>query len=236
MEAKPSSDIAFTASVKAIQSRRGSREAYAKMEASGGFQTKITPDLVAFLAGVDTAYLATANAAGQPYVQHRGGPKGFIHALDENTLGFADYAGNRQYVTLGNLAEKNHAFLFLMDYAHRRRIKIWGSARIVEADPELISRLMPKGYPARALSERSCSRLRLGTSTARAISLRSSTPPRSPRPWLSCKLASNFWKPKMTNYARRQVCRRRTADNRCDVRFWHKADMAIPLNDVRFWG
>ena len=150
MEAKPSSDIVFTASVKAIQSRRGSREAYAKMEASGGFQTKIRPDLVAFLAGVDTAYLATANAAGQPYVQHRCGPKGFIHALDENTLGFADYAGNRQYVTLGNLAENNHAFLFLMDYAHRRRIKIWGSARIVEADPELISRLMPKGYPARA--------------------------------------------------------------------------------------
>jgi len=150
MEAKPSSDIAFTASVKAIQSRRGSRGAYARMEARGGFQTKITPDLVAFLTEVDTAYLATANAAGQPYVQHRGGPKGFIYALDETTLGFADYAGNRQYVTFGNLAENDQAFLFLMDYAHRRRIKIWGSARVVEADPELISRLMPKGYPARA--------------------------------------------------------------------------------------
>jgi len=111
---------------------------------------KITADLVAFLAQVDTAYLATANAAGQPYVQHRGGPKGFIHALGETTLGFADYAGNRQYVTLGNLAENDHAFLFLMDYAHRRRVKIWGSARIVEADSELISRLTPKGYPARA--------------------------------------------------------------------------------------
>jgi uncharacterized protein len=150
MEAKPSSDIAFTASVKAMQARRGSREAYARMEARGGFQTKLTPDLIAFLTEVDTAYLATANAAGQPYVQHRGGPKGFICALNETTLGFADYAGNRQYITLGNLADNDQAFLFLMDYAHRRRIKIWGSARIVEADPELISRLMPKGYPARA--------------------------------------------------------------------------------------
>ena len=146
----PSSDIAFTASVKAMQARKGSREAYAKMEARGGFQMKLTPDLIAFLAEVDTAYLATANAAGQPYVQHRGGPKGFICALNETTLGFADYTGNRQYITLGNLAENGQAFLFLMDYAHRRRIKIWGRARLVEADPELISRLMPRGYPARA--------------------------------------------------------------------------------------
>lgn len=150
MELKPSSDIAFTASVKAMQSRRGSREAYARMEARGGFQTKLTPDLIAFLTEVDTAYLATANAAGQPYVQHRGGPKGFICALDETTLGFTDYAGNRQYITLGNLAENDQAFLFLMDHANRRRIKIWGRARVVETDLELISRLMPRGYPARA--------------------------------------------------------------------------------------
>ena len=146
----PSSDIAFTASVKAMQVRRGSRQAYAKMEARGGFQTKLTPDLIAFLTEIDTAYLATANAAGQPYVQHRGGPKGFICALNETTLGFADYAGNRQYITLGNLDENGQAFLFLMDYAHRRRIKIWGRARLVEGDPELISRLMPKSYLARA--------------------------------------------------------------------------------------
>ena len=150
MEAKPSSDIAFTPNVKAIQARRGSREAYAKIEARGGFKTKITPDLIAFLTEVDTAHLATANAAGQPYVQHRGGPKGFICSLDETTLGFADYAGNRQYITLGNLAENDQAFLFLMDYAHRRRVKIWGRARIVEADPELISRLMPADYRAHA--------------------------------------------------------------------------------------
>ena len=146
----PSSDIAFTASVKVMQVRRGSRQAYTKMEARGGFQTKLTPDLIAFLTEIDTAYLATANAAGQPYVQHRGGPKGFICALNETTLGFADYAGNRQYITLGNLDENGQAFLFLMDYAHRRRIKIWGRARLVEGDPELISRLMPKSYSARA--------------------------------------------------------------------------------------
>jgi uncharacterized protein len=150
VEKKPSSDVAFTAAVKAMQSRRGSREAYAKMEARGGFRTKITPDLVAFLTEVDTAYLATANAAGQAYAQHRGGPKGFIRALDETTLGFADYAGNRQYITLGNLAENDQAFLFLMDYANRRRIKIWGRARAVEDDPELISRLTSQGYAARA--------------------------------------------------------------------------------------
>jgi predicted pyridoxine 5'-phosphate oxidase superfamily flavin-nucleotide-binding protein len=149
MNAEPSSHIAFTASVKAVQARRGSRAAYAKIEARGGFHTSITADLVAFLAEVDTAYLATANAAGQPYAQHRGGPKGFIRALDDKTLGFADYAGNRQYITLGNLAENDQAFLFLMDYEHRRRVKIWGRARVVEGDAELIARLMPENYKAR---------------------------------------------------------------------------------------
>jgi len=149
MDARPSSDVAFSESVKAVQARRGSRDAYAKVEARGGFRTSISADLVAFLAEVDTAYLATASAAGQPYAQHRGGPKGFIRVLDENTLGFADYAGNRQYITVGNLAENDRAFLFLMDYAHRRRVKIWGRARVVEADAELIARLMPEGYKAR---------------------------------------------------------------------------------------
>src|SRR3974377_747462 len=146
MEANLSSDIAFTTRVKAMQARRGSREAYAKMEARGGFQTKITPDLIAFLTEVDTAYLATANAAGNTYAHTRGGPKGFICSLDDTTLAFADYAGNRQYITLGNLAENDQAFLFLMDYAHRRRVKMWGCARIVEPDPERIRRLMPAAY------------------------------------------------------------------------------------------
>ena len=146
----PSSDIAFTPAVKAVQTRRRSRAAYAEREANGGFRTAIDESLVLFLAGVDTAFLATANAAGQPYAQHRGGPKGFIRVVDERTLGFVDYAGNRQYVTTGNLEENPKAFLFLMDYAHRRRIKLWGRARVVEGDEDLTRRLMPEGYRARA--------------------------------------------------------------------------------------
>jgi predicted pyridoxine 5'-phosphate oxidase superfamily flavin-nucleotide-binding protein len=145
----PSSDIAFTPTIKAIQARRGSRSAYAKLEARGGFQTELTEELVHFLAQVDTAFLATASAEGQPYVQHRGGPKGFIHVIGARTLGFADFVGNRQYVTTGNLMENDKAFLFLMDFAHRRRVKIWGRARAVEDDPDLVARLTPEGYPAR---------------------------------------------------------------------------------------
>ena len=145
----PSSDIAFTPAVKAMQSRRRSRAAYAEMEARGGFRTVIDESLVQFLSEVDTAYLATASADGQPYAQHRGGPKGFIRALDETTLAFVDFAGNRQYVSIGNLSENDKAFLFLMDYAHRRRIKLWGRARVVEGDEALVARLMPEGYRAR---------------------------------------------------------------------------------------
>lgn len=145
----PSSDIAFTPAVKAVQTRRRSRAAYAALEAEGGFRTLVDETLTAFLAHVDTAYLATASLAGQPYAQHRGGPKGFIRILDDRTLAFADYAGNRQYVTTGNLSENNKAFLFLMDYAQRRRIKLWGRAHAVDDDPELIRRLMPEGYRAR---------------------------------------------------------------------------------------
>jgi predicted pyridoxine 5'-phosphate oxidase superfamily flavin-nucleotide-binding protein len=144
-----SSDIAFTEAVKTVQTERRSRALYAGMEARGGFRTRVTDDLKAFLETVDTAFLATANAAGQPYAQHRGGPKGFIRALDDETLGFADFAGNRQYITTGNLAENSQAFLFLMDYAHRRRIKVWGRARVVENDAALLQRLMPAGYAAR---------------------------------------------------------------------------------------
>ena len=149
MNIQPSSDIAFTPSVKAIQARRGSRGAYAKVEAHGGFRTEITPDLVAFLSQVDTAYLATVNAEGQPYAQHRGGPKGFIRVVDNKTLGFVDYAGNRQYITQGNLSENPKAHIFLMDYAHQRRVKIWGRARVAEADAELVLKLMPEDYAAR---------------------------------------------------------------------------------------
>jgi len=138
----------FTPAVKAVQAARGSREAYAKMEARGGFRTGIDENLATFLQTVDTAYLATASAAGQPYAQHRGGPKGFIRVLGPTLIGWADYAGNRQYISTGNLAENDKAFLFLMDYAHRRRIKLWGRARVSD-DPALIARLMPGGYQAR---------------------------------------------------------------------------------------
>lgn len=144
----PASDIAFTPRIKAIQQERGSRSAYARMEARGGFRTEITPELVAFLGEVDTAFLATANAQGQPYAQHRGGPAGFIRVVDEHTLGFADYSGNRQYITTGNLADNEQAFLFLIDYAHRRRVKLWGRARVVQ-DSALVDRLMPEHYEAR---------------------------------------------------------------------------------------
>jgi predicted pyridoxine 5'-phosphate oxidase superfamily flavin-nucleotide-binding protein len=143
----PSSDIAFTPTVKAIQSARGSRMAYAKIEARGGFRTDIDEHLAGFLEGVDTAYLATANAAGQPYAQHRGGPKGFIRVLGPKLIGWADYGGNRQYISTGNLAENDRAFLFLMDYAQRRRIKLWGRAHMSN-DPALITELMPEGYSA----------------------------------------------------------------------------------------
>lgn len=143
----PSSDIAFTPTIKELQAARGSRAAYAKMEARGGFRTDVDATLAAFLAGVDTAYLATANGLGQPYAQHRGGPKGFIQLLGPSLIGWADFAGNRQYVSTGNLAENDKAFLFLMDYAHRRRIKLWGRARTSD-DAALIARLMPADYRA----------------------------------------------------------------------------------------
>jgi uncharacterized protein len=144
-----SSDVAFTPSVKAIQARRGSRKAYAHREEAGGWPSVITPDLAAFIGAQTSVFLATANKDGQPYIQHRGGPPGFLRVLDDKTIGFADFAGNRQYITLGNLADNPKAYLFLIDYMHRRRIKIWGEARAVEGDGELISKLMPDGYKAR---------------------------------------------------------------------------------------
>ena len=145
----PSSDVAFSPAVKAVQARRGSRAHFAKMEEKGGWDTAITPDVAGFLAEARSFYLATASADGQPYVQHRGGPPGFMRIIDERTLGFADFKGNRQYITTGNLAENGKAFIFVMDYAHRRRLKIWGRARVVEGDAELLAKLWPEGYKAR---------------------------------------------------------------------------------------
>jgi predicted pyridoxine 5'-phosphate oxidase superfamily flavin-nucleotide-binding protein len=142
------SDVAFTPTVKAIQTRKGSRRAYAKMEQRGGWQTVITPELAAFVETQTSVFLATVNAGGQPYIQHRGGPPGFLRVLDETTIAFVDFAGNRQYITQGNLAESPKAHLFLIDYAQRQRVKIWGEARVVEDDGALTAKLMPGGYKA----------------------------------------------------------------------------------------
>jgi predicted pyridoxine 5'-phosphate oxidase superfamily flavin-nucleotide-binding protein len=144
-----SSDVAFTPAVKVVQTLKGSRDAHARVEQNGGWRTEIDENLAAFLAAQDSMFLATATADGQPYIQHRGGPKGFIKVLDKHTLAFADYSGNRQYITQGNLSENPKANIFLMDYAHRRRVKIWGEARVVDDDPALLKSLMPQGYRAR---------------------------------------------------------------------------------------
>ncbi|PBB33770.1 pyridoxamine 5'-phosphate oxidase family protein [Mesorhizobium sp. WSM3868] len=143
------SDVAFTPTVKAIQSRKGSRASYARVEERGGWRGMITPDLAAFIEAQTSVFLATANGGGQPYVQHRGGPAGFLKVLDGHTIGFADFSGNRQFITQGNLADNSQAFLFLIDYMLRQRIKIWGTARVVEDDAELTARLMPANYKAR---------------------------------------------------------------------------------------
>jgi uncharacterized protein len=147
--ANPTSDVAFTPTIKAIQARKGSRDAYARMEQRGGWRTDIDDGLAAFIAAQTSWFLATANAEGQPYIQHRGGPPGFLHVLDPHTLAFADFTGNRQYISQGNLAENPKVKLFLIDYANAERVKIWGEARVVENDPALLARLMPAGYAAK---------------------------------------------------------------------------------------
>jgi predicted pyridoxine 5'-phosphate oxidase superfamily flavin-nucleotide-binding protein len=150
----PISDIAFTPSVKAIQERMGSRAQYARMEEGDGWSDTITQELADFLSEVDSIYLATANKDGRPYIQHRGGPKSFLKVLDDQTLAFADFMGNRQYISLGNLEENNQAFLFLMDYATQSRIKIWGTAEVIEDDPDLLAQLTDaqyKGKPERVI-------------------------------------------------------------------------------------
>ena len=149
VERKYPSDIAFTPTVKAIQQRKGSRANYERMETGRGWSTTITPDLADFIAAQTSVFFGTASADGQPYIQHRGGPPGFLRVLDERTIAFADFRGNRQYISQGNLSDNPQAFLFLIDYAHRQRIKIWGEARVVEDDPQLVQSLMPEGYKAR---------------------------------------------------------------------------------------
>ena len=146
---KPTSDIAFTPVVKQMQERFGSRASYYKMEEQGGFRNAITGDLVAFIAERDSFYLGTASADGQPYIQHRGGPKGFLRMLDRETLAFADYSGNKQYITAGTLQDNKKAYIFLMDYPNRKRVKIWGEAKVVEDDEQLLESLHDSSYKAK---------------------------------------------------------------------------------------
>ena len=148
-QAHYASDVAFSETVKAIQARKGSRAAYERMERNGSWEQLINAELKTEIEAQTSVFLATANAQGQPYIQHRGGPVGFLRVLDERTIGFADFAGNRQYITQGNLQENPKSHLFVIDYASRRRVKIWGTARIVEGDEALVRRLMPVGYRAR---------------------------------------------------------------------------------------
>lgn len=143
------SDVAFTESVKRIQETNGSRPAYARMEEGQGWQTTVTPELEMFLSDLDMFYLGTSSLEGQPYIQYRGGAPGFLKVVDETTLGFSDFGGNRQFISTGNLAENSKAFLFLMDYANSRRIKVWGTARVVDDDPVLLARLTDVEYAGR---------------------------------------------------------------------------------------
>lgn len=143
-------EIVFPASARARQEQKGSRESYAKMEQTRGFEDRITPDFAAFIAERDSLYLGTVSADGWPYIQHRGGAKGFIKVIDDRTLAFADFAGNRQYISMGNLDDNDRAFIFLMDYPNRRRIKVWGRAKFVEDDPALLEKLTDADYHGKA--------------------------------------------------------------------------------------
>ena len=140
------SDIAFTDKVKEIQKQKGSRNAYANMEQGNGWQDTVTKQLSDFIAERDSFYMATVSSEGQPYIQHRGGPKGFLKVIDDRTLGFADFAGNRQYISYGNLEENNKVCLFFMDYPNRTRIKLWGTSEVIEDDEALIKQLSVSDY------------------------------------------------------------------------------------------
>lgn len=144
------SDIAFTETVKNIQKQKQSRNTYAHMEQRGSWEDTVTDKLANFISQRDSFYMATVNAEGQPYIQHRGGPAGFLKVIDNKTIGFADFSGNRQYISYGNLLDNNKVCLFLMDYPNRKRIKIWGTAKIIEDDKEVIDQLVVADYKGTA--------------------------------------------------------------------------------------
>ncbi len=149
--ARAFADIAFTDSVKQAQNRYGSRKSYAGFESDGGHRDRLSENEIAFLAERDSFYMGSVGENGWPYVQHRGGPKGFLKVLDEATIGFADFRGNRQYISVGNLNADGRVSLFLMDYPNRQRLKLWARARVVhpDEDPKLVARLELPGYKAR---------------------------------------------------------------------------------------
>lgn len=138
-------DVMFSPSVKAEQTRLGSRAMFEGRE----WKTEITDDLRQFLGAIDTFFFATASADGRPYIQHRGGPPGFLKTIGTHMLAFADFAGNRQYITLGHLKENDRAHIFILHFATQQRVKLWGRARVVEGDPELMERLVAPAYKAR---------------------------------------------------------------------------------------
>lgn len=144
----PPDEVMFSRAVRAEQACRGSREAYARRAAAGRFANELSADAIAFIGERDSAYFATSSADGQPYVQHRGGPTGFLKVLDKRTVAFAEYGGNKQYISIGNLAENERSFLFLMDYAGARRLKLWGRARVEAGAPALRARLADPTYSA----------------------------------------------------------------------------------------
>lgn len=145
---KYTSDIAFSPAVKKMQEQLGSRKTYERVEQGRGWASEVTPVLEGFIAERESFYFATANSDGQPYIQHRGGPKGFLKVLDKKRLAFADFFGNRQYISIGNLSENDKVHLFLMDYPNQTRIKVWGQAKVVDNDPELLAKLTESGYKA----------------------------------------------------------------------------------------
>jgi predicted pyridoxine 5'-phosphate oxidase superfamily flavin-nucleotide-binding protein len=153
MSIRHSGDVAFSDAVKRMQEAKGSRGTIQRMMEKRPWATRLTPEITDFIVQRDSVFLGTANRAGQPYIQHRGGPPGFLHVMDDQTIGFADLAGNRQYITLGNLSENPSALLFLIDYSTRLRVKFWGRARVVEDDPDLVARLQPetRGRAERAI-------------------------------------------------------------------------------------
>lgn len=141
-------EIAFTPKVKEAQTRYGSRQMYANFVKQGITEDVLTDKEIEFIKARDSFYMGTVASNGYPYIQFRGGAMGFLKIIDDKTLGFADFKGNLQYISVGNLTENNRVFLFLMDYAHRRRLKIWGRGEVIDTDSELLGELTVADYPA----------------------------------------------------------------------------------------